>query len=214
MIDRTAPIIAIATAPGRGAVGIVRASGTGLAPWVRALCQRELIPREATLLPLRVLAVVAPAVFTPQAAACVGLLVPLEQRGRAITFIFLGWSVASVLGMPLASFIGGTLGWRQAFLLVAGLAACGTETPAPTASDAPKSYKLGFDDFTAALYGIPMPAGARKAPRTGGRSGTGPAVDQQSSAGTIREANPPVNRPMGRIQNQVPGRVDGLAPSC
>ena len=52
MIDRTAPILAIATAPGRGAVGIVRASGTGLAPWVRALCQRELKPREATLVPI------------------------------------------------------------------------------------------------------------------------------------------------------------------
>ena len=53
MIDRSAPIIAIATAPGRGAVGIVRASGTGLTPWVSALCQRELTPREATLVPLR-----------------------------------------------------------------------------------------------------------------------------------------------------------------
>ncbi|MEY4713229.1 MAG: hypothetical protein RIS88_2679 [Pseudomonadota bacterium] len=73
----------------------------------------------ATLLPLRVLAVVAPAVFTPQAAASLGLLVPLEQRGRAITFIFLGWSVASVLGMPMASYVGGTLGWRYAFWLVA-----------------------------------------------------------------------------------------------
>ncbi len=79
----------------------------------------------AVLLPLRVLAVVAPAVFTPQAAACVGLLVPLEQRGRAITFIFLGWSVASVLGMPLSSFIGGTLGWRASFLLVAMLSTVG-----------------------------------------------------------------------------------------
>ena len=53
MIDRTAPIIAIATAPGRGAVGIVRASGSGLVPWVHALCQRELTPREATLVPIR-----------------------------------------------------------------------------------------------------------------------------------------------------------------
>ena len=53
MIDRTAPIIAIATAPGRGAVGIVRASGTQLAPWARELCQRELRPREATLVPIR-----------------------------------------------------------------------------------------------------------------------------------------------------------------
>jgi len=75
----------------------------------------------AALLPLRVLAMIAPAVFTPQAAACVGLLVPAEQRGRAITFVFLGWSVASVLGMPLGAYIGGTLGWRAAFAVVAGL---------------------------------------------------------------------------------------------
>jgi predicted MFS family arabinose efflux permease len=75
----------------------------------------------ATLLPLRVLAVAAPAIFTPQAAASVGLLVPMEQRGRAITFIFLGWSVASVVGMPIASFVGGTLGWRSAFWMVAAM---------------------------------------------------------------------------------------------
>jgi predicted MFS family arabinose efflux permease len=78
-----------------------------------------LAPGFAVLLPLRVLALLAPAIFTPQAAACVGLLVPPEQRGRAITFIFLGWSVASVLGMPIAAFVGGTLGWRSAFGVVA-----------------------------------------------------------------------------------------------
>jgi len=47
-----APIIAIATAPGRGAVGIVRVSGKGLASLVQALCGRALKPREATYLPL------------------------------------------------------------------------------------------------------------------------------------------------------------------
>jgi predicted MFS family arabinose efflux permease len=71
-----------------------------------------------TLLPVRMLAVIAPAIFTPQAAACVGLLVPASQRGRAITFVFLGWSVASVLGMPLGAYVGGVLGWRSAFALV------------------------------------------------------------------------------------------------
>lgn len=75
-------------------------------------------PDFGSLLPLRVLSMVAPAVFTPQAAACVGLLVPPQLRGRAITFIFVGWSVASVLGMPMAAFLGGTLGWRSAFVLV------------------------------------------------------------------------------------------------
>ena len=47
-----APIIAIATAPGRGAVGIVRLSGKGLGPVVQALCGRSLKPREATYLPI------------------------------------------------------------------------------------------------------------------------------------------------------------------
>lgn len=78
-----------------------------------------LAPHYAALLPLRVLAVIAPAVFTPQAAASVGLLVPDHQRGRAITFVFLGWSVASVMGMPLSAWIGGEFGWRWAFGLVA-----------------------------------------------------------------------------------------------
>ena len=45
------PIAAIATAPGRGAVGIVRLSGPDLAPVVAALCRRALAPRHATYLP-------------------------------------------------------------------------------------------------------------------------------------------------------------------
>jgi predicted MFS family arabinose efflux permease len=80
-----------------------------------------LAPNYAWLMALRVLAVIAPAIFTPQAASCVGLLVPLEQRGRAITFIFLGWSAASVLGMPLSAWIGGTFGWRTAFAVIGAL---------------------------------------------------------------------------------------------
>ncbi len=47
------PIAAIATAPGRGAVGIVRVSGKGIAALVRTLCGKELKPREATYLPFR-----------------------------------------------------------------------------------------------------------------------------------------------------------------
>jgi len=47
------PIAAIATAPGRGAVGIVRVSGRGLGALVQALCGRDLRPREATYLPFR-----------------------------------------------------------------------------------------------------------------------------------------------------------------
>ena len=45
------PIVAIATAAGRGAVGIVRASGAGLRPLVEAVCGRVPEPRRATRLP-------------------------------------------------------------------------------------------------------------------------------------------------------------------
>jgi tRNA modification GTPase len=47
------PILAIATAPGRGAVGIVRVSGRGLDGLIQALCGKPLRPREATYLPFR-----------------------------------------------------------------------------------------------------------------------------------------------------------------
>jgi predicted MFS family arabinose efflux permease len=81
-----------------------------------ALC--ALMPSFWSLFPLRVLAMVSPAVFTPQAAACVGLLTNHETRARGVTYIFLGWSLASVIGVPLLSSIGGYLGWRYAFVLV------------------------------------------------------------------------------------------------
>ncbi|HEX7868129.1 MAG TPA: MFS transporter [Variovorax sp.] len=80
-----------------------------------------LMPSFGTLLPVRMLTVIAPAIFTPQAAACAGLLVPPEHRGRAVTFVFLGWSMASVLGLPIGALIGGHLGWRMAFAAIAVL---------------------------------------------------------------------------------------------
>ncbi len=49
----TDPIAAIATAPGRGAVGIVRVSGKNLAPVIAAVCGRTLSARQATYLPFR-----------------------------------------------------------------------------------------------------------------------------------------------------------------
>ena len=47
---RDAPIVAIATPAGRGAVGIVRASGRDLSPLIHQVCGRSLAPRQATLL--------------------------------------------------------------------------------------------------------------------------------------------------------------------
>lgn len=97
---------------------------TGALAWYaigHVLC--ALVPGYAALLPLRALAVLAAAVFTPQAAAAVNVMSPAAERGRHMSFIFLGWSLSSVLGMPLSAWVGESFGWRWAFLLVALLAA-------------------------------------------------------------------------------------------
>jgi tRNA modification GTPase len=47
------PIAAIATAPGRGAVGIVRVSGAAVSSVMQMVCGRVLKPREATYLPFK-----------------------------------------------------------------------------------------------------------------------------------------------------------------
>lgn len=78
------------------------------------------------LLGLRMLTVISAAIFTPQAAATAALLAPPEQRGRAMAFTFLGWSIASVFGVPVGSWLGGVFGWRVAFVVTGLLAAAGS----------------------------------------------------------------------------------------
>lgn len=88
-----------------------------------ALC--AMMPSYAALLPVRALTVLGAAAFTPQAAAAIGALSSPEHRGRDITFIFIGWSVASVVGIPVSAWLSDTLGWRSAFFAVAATAAVG-----------------------------------------------------------------------------------------
>jgi predicted MFS family arabinose efflux permease len=75
------------------------------------------------LLGLRMLTVISAAIFTPQAAATAALLAPAETRGRAMAFTFLGWSIASVVGVPVGSWLAGAFGWRSAFAVTGLLAA-------------------------------------------------------------------------------------------
>lgn len=77
-----------------------------------------LAPDHAALVVLRPLAVLGAAVFTPQAAATIGLLVPPERRAAAVTTVFLGWSVASVVGMPLGNLLASYLSWRAGFAVI------------------------------------------------------------------------------------------------
>lgn len=48
-------------------------------------------------------------------------LAPPERRGRAVALVMLGLSVANVLGVPAATWMGQNLGWRSAYWAVAVL---------------------------------------------------------------------------------------------
>jgi len=46
-------------------------------------------------------------------------MAPIAQRGRAVAFISMGLSVATVIGVPAAQALGSGLGWHAAYALVA-----------------------------------------------------------------------------------------------
>ena len=72
-------------------------------------------PNLTVLIGMRSVTLLGAAVFTPQAAATLGLVIAPERRAAAITAVFLGWSVASVIGTPAAAWLGAHIGWRWTF---------------------------------------------------------------------------------------------------
>lgn len=82
-----------------------------------------LVSSFAPMLLARVLSAGGAALFSAQAAATAALLVAPTARGRAIGVVFLGWTLAAVLGLPLAAYVGSAFGWRTGFgLITAGAA--------------------------------------------------------------------------------------------
>jgi DHA1 family inner membrane transport protein len=77
------------------------------------------------LLALRVATMAAAALFTPVAASTVAMIVPQAERPGAITFVFLGWSLAAAVGLPGVAFLAAHAGWQATFAATgAGLLGC------------------------------------------------------------------------------------------
>ena len=74
-----------------------------------------LAPDYATLLVIRLIMLAVGVLYTPQAAGTAALIVSAERRGGAIAYIFLGWSLAAAIGLPLVTFIASRYGWRVAY---------------------------------------------------------------------------------------------------
>lgn len=61
--------------------------------------------------------------FFGMASVVAGLLVEPRRAGSAIAAVFLGLTVANIVGVPGGTALGQALGWRTAFWCVAGIAA-------------------------------------------------------------------------------------------
>jgi DHA1 family inner membrane transport protein len=72
-----------------------------------------------TLLITRLLMISGAAIFTPQAASAVGLIVPEAKRAGAVAVVFMGWAVAGAVVIPFMSILGELANWR---IIYGGLA--------------------------------------------------------------------------------------------
>lgn len=86
--------------------------------YVAAHLASAMAPTFDALLAARIAVAIGAAIFTPQAAATLGALLPPEKRASAITFAFTGWSMASIGGVPMGGLIAHLLGWQWAFAIV------------------------------------------------------------------------------------------------
>jgi len=72
-------------------------------------------PDYTSLLIIRLIMLAVGALYTPQAAGTTALIVSPEKRGSTIAFIFLGWSLAAAIGLPLITFVASRYGWRTVY---------------------------------------------------------------------------------------------------
>src|SRR4030081_3911997 len=62
-------------------------------------------PDYISLLVIRLIMLAVGVLYTPQGAGTAALIVPAEKRGSTIAYIFLGWSLAAAIGLPVVTFI-------------------------------------------------------------------------------------------------------------
>lgn len=140
-----APVLAtlLANAPRRGLL-LVAISIFALANLASVFA-----PTFGMLVVLRIFAALGAAMFTPNAVAVASSLAAPGERGKAISIITGGLTIAFVIGIPLGTFVGSLFGWRSTFALVGVLALVAVVgirflPVLPTPPAVPMSARLGM----------------------------------------------------------------------
>ena len=115
------PLVTMATArlPRKGvALGLLLlfAAGSALSAWA---------PTFSVLLAGRVVSSFSHAAFLALALVTATQVVPAERVGRAVAAVASGFTVATLLGVPLGALLGERAGWRTPFMVLTVLALAG-----------------------------------------------------------------------------------------
>ncbi|MFF8263628.1 MFS transporter [Streptomyces virginiae] len=97
-----------------------------------------LAPTFGMMLSGRVVASLAHGAFFGIGAVVAAELVAPEKKAGAIAMMFTGLTVANVVGVPLGTLVGQTVGWRVTFMVVAALGAAGLLGIARLVPDLPR----------------------------------------------------------------------------
>jgi DHA1 family inner membrane transport protein len=84
-----------------------------------------LVPNHELLLAARFTAGLPHGVFFGIGAVVAAGLVAPEKRGRALSIVLVGVPMANIVGSPLGTLLGQTVGWRWTFIVVAGIGLLG-----------------------------------------------------------------------------------------
>jgi len=115
----SAPVSAVVT----GRMCRKRSLQLALAIFIAANVLAAIAPNYGIMVAARALAAIGAGLYTPAAAAAASSIVEPQERGRALTLVLGGLTIANAVGVPLGTFIGQSVGWRITFVFVAVLGA-------------------------------------------------------------------------------------------
>lgn len=149
----SAPVSAVLTAN----MGRKRVMQLALTIFIAANVLAAVAPDYAIMVGARVLAAVGAGLYTPAATAAASTIAKPEERGRALTMVISGLTIANAVGVPLGTFIGQAVNWRITFVVVAALGAIalGGLTRSLGAIPSPGVASLRDRVRAAAIKGVP-----------------------------------------------------------
>ncbi|CDG84288.1 MFS transporter [Janthinobacterium agaricidamnosum] len=123
----------------------------GLATVALGAAGCALAPNYAVLIAARIVTGLGMAAVTPVGSSLASTMVPPERQGQALAIVFTGMTVASVVGVPLSSWIAHALGWRWMFGLIALLSVLSGVLLAALLKDRSPGRQVRLRDLLAVL---------------------------------------------------------------